>query len=147
MRRELRYYVLGLTLLTAIAFAGTLIFYYEDGLDKATQASILMEARNYEERYREDNNTPLPQGYTIRLYLDDLTDAPKLYQQLFDIESLIPYQLEDYEWTPSEDAEWENARFLGIYLHILPDGRKLYAVADYRANLFTEQGIDNFDKR
>ncbi|RDE18403.1 sensor histidine kinase [Motiliproteus coralliicola] len=145
MRRELARYVLGLSVLTALAFSLLLKDYFQRGLSEASKAAILMEVRAYEAEYRLSPYTPLPSSYVTRFFLDDWRHAPPLYQQLIKPDSLQIGEFSYVEWTPHGKAEWQDSRYLVIYWHKLPDQRDLFVVTDFDANLLTTQEQRDFD--
>lgn len=145
MRRQLARYILGLSVLTAIAFIALLEDYFERGLSEAAKASMLMEVRAFEAEYRQSPYTPLPSSYVTRFFLDDWRQAPDLYQQLIKPESLRPGEFSYAESTPHGADEWQDSRYLVIYWHKLPDQRDLFVVTDFDANLLTIQEQQEFD--
>ncbi|WP_421866994.1 sensor histidine kinase [Motiliproteus sp.] len=145
MRRELARYVLGLSVLTALAFILLLNDYFHRGLSEASKAAILMEVRAFEEEYRLSPYTPLPSSYVTRFFLDDWRQAPPLYQRLIQLDSLQAGKFSYVEWTPHGKAEWQDSRYLVIYWHKLPDQRDLFVVTDFDANLLTPQEQREFD--
>lgn len=145
MRRELSEKILGLSLLTAIAFIAALIEYFDSGLENASKASVLMEARAFGAEYRKNPNTPLPESYSTHLFLDNWDKAPAFYHQIIPFDELEPGDFLDVEWSPNGIEEWEDSRFLVIYWHQLHDGRDLFVVSDFDANMLTPEEQAAFD--
>ena len=145
MRRELSYYILGLSVITALAFFVLLNIYFEQGLDKAARTTMLMDARTYEALYKQDPTTPLPSSYTMRFFLDDWKGAPAFYQKAIPFDELKPAEFFDIEWSPHDIVEWQDAHYIIIYWHKLFDGRNLFVVSDYDANLLTTEEQNSFD--
>ncbi|WP_293268804.1 HAMP domain-containing sensor histidine kinase [Neptunomonas sp.] len=145
MRRELSLYILSLALISSFAFIVALLFFFEKGITDTAQTFILMETRVFEARYREDPNTPLPTGTSLRFFYDDFEKAPGLYQRLIDQDELEIEEFIEFEWSPHGLEEWEDSRYLVVYQHTLPDKRTLFVVADYQANLFSKEEQQEFD--
>lgn len=146
MRTELSRYIIGLALVASIIFTSGMIEYFESGLNKASYASILMDVRTYDQRYRVNPDTPLPNSYSTQMYLDNWEDASEFYQKAVPFAELEPNKFREIEWKPNGHHEWDNAHFLITYLHILPDNRKLYVVLDFDVGLFTQEERDDFDR-
>ena len=87
MQRELSRSILGLSLMTAFAFIIALVSYFEEGMEDAAQGAMLIELRAYEARYKQNPDTPLPNSYTTRFFLDNWEQAPELYKKI------IPFDL------------------------------------------------------
>lgn len=145
MRRELSNYFLGLALLTALGFIMALIEYFESGLDNASRLGLMMEVRAFDAEYASNPNATLPNSYSTHFYLDSWDDAPEFYKQVIPFDELQLNELEDVEWAPHGEEEWEDSRYLIIYWHKLHDGRDLYVVADYDSNLMSDEEKEEFD--
>lgn len=137
MRRELTYCVLGLALLTAAVFAVLLDNYHARGLEGASKGALLMEVRAFDIRYRENPDVELPNSYIMHFYLDSWAEAPDFYRQLIAFDDLEQGGFLNVSWKPNDQDAWQDSRFLVAYRHQLADGRDLYAVLDYDANLLT----------
>lgn len=137
MRRELTYCVLGLALLTAVVYAVLLDNYHARGLEGASKGALLMEVRAFDIRYRDNPDVALPSSYIMHFYLDSWAEAPDFYRQLIAFDDLEQGQFLNVSWKPNDLDAWQDSRFLVAYRHKLPDGRDLYAVLDYDANLLT----------
>ncbi|MCV6612116.1 MAG: hypothetical protein OIF55_15185, partial [Amphritea sp.] len=135
MRQELALYVSGLALITALAFSFALESFFIKGLDEAVGSALLMEARTFDAKYRQDSDTPLSNASSIRSFLDNLDSAPEFYRQLIDPDTLQPGQFSEYHWEPFGEEEWQDSRYLIVYLHLLPDQRRLIVISDYQGNL------------
>lgn len=145
MRRELSYYILGLALLTALMYTLLLERYFEHGLEELSNTSILIEARAFEQRYRQDPNASLPQSYLMSFYLDDWQQASAFHRQVVPFAELIPEQFAEIEWDPKGIDGWEGVHYLVAYRYPLFDGRQLYIVADYDADLLTAKEKQRFE--
>jgi signal transduction histidine kinase len=146
MRRELALYVSGLALMTALAFSFALEFFFIKGLDEAVGGALLMEARSFEAKYRQNPETPMSNSSSIRSFLDNLDNAPEFYRQLINPDTLQPGQFSDYHWEPNGEEDWEDSRYLIVYLHLLPDQRRLFVISDYQSNLLTKEEQADFDQ-
>ncbi len=146
MRRELRRYVFTVTVLAAIAFTALLNFYFFAGLSKAIEGVLVLEARQFEQRYVTDPDTPLQGSGTIRLFFDDWRGTPDFYRHAISLEELSAGKMMEVEWELDDTHNPTDGHFLIVYAHPLPDGRLLYVVADYDAELFTEQENEEFDQ-
>jgi signal transduction histidine kinase len=145
MQRELSLYVLALALASSLAFITALLFFFEKGLTDNAQAVIRMETRFFEANYRDDPTTPLPTSSTLRFFYDDLQQAPELYKELINMDELQYEKFSEFEWNPNGLNEWQDSRYLVVYLHRLGDQRTLYVIADYQANLLTQEELQEFD--
>ncbi|AEY01643.1 sensor histidine kinase [Oceanimonas sp. GK1] len=143
MRRELALYVSGLALITALAFSIAFEFFFIKGLDEAVGGALLMEARSFEAKYRQNLETPLSNSSSIRSFLDNLDNAPEFYRQLIDPDTLQPGQFSDYHWG---EEDWQDSRYLIVYLHLLPDQRRLFVISDYQSNLLTKEEQADLDQ-
>ena len=146
MRRELSNYILGLSVLTAIVFTVILFSYFERGLDSAARTTMLMEARAFEKRYLQDPSISPSSSNTTRVFLDNWQNAPELYQKLIPFEELEPGDFSEAEWSPHGPEQWQDLRYLIIYWHKLHDGRDLFVVTDFEANLLTAEEQQAFDQ-
>lgn len=146
MRRELALYVSGLALMTALAFAFALELFFIKGLDEAVGGALLMEARSFEAKYRQNSETPLSNSSSIRSFLDNLDNAPEFYRQLIDPDTLQPEQFSEYHWEPYGEENWQDSRYLIVYLHLLPDQRRLFVISDYQSNLLTKEEQADLDQ-
>lgn len=146
MRRELALYVSGLALMTALAFAFALELFFIKGLDEAVGGALLMEARSFEAKYRQNPETPLSNSSSIRSFLDNLDNAPEFYRQLIDPDTLQPEQFSEYHWEPYGEENWQDSRYLIVYLHLLPDQRRLFVISDYQSNLLTKEEQADLDQ-
>ena len=145
MRSELSLYILFLSLISAFGFLVALDNYFIGGLDMASRATMQMEVRSYDKKYQEDPDTPLINTHHMKFYLDNLENVPSLYKQLFSENDIQEDQFYEYEWTPNGIDEWKDSRYFIVYKHILYDGRTLYVVTDFEANLLTKEEQDHFD--
>ena len=139
LRRELRLYVISLTVAMAIVYSGLLAFYFEEGLDKAALTIMTMEARVFESHYVENPQTPPPRSATVNGYLE-WGQAPAIYQQTFPESMHEPFELIEHD----DDNSQEESYYL-LYVHELPDGAKLHLIADIDASLFSAQELEDFD--
>ncbi|MGY0217605.1 sensor histidine kinase [Endozoicomonadaceae bacterium StTr2] len=152
MRRELAIYIAVLSLATAVAFTQLLMTYFERGLENAAEFIMLMEVRTFDRNYRHNPDTPLPSAHTLQFFLDDPSTASALLQKAIPFAELEPGEFLDVEWDEYADEEesdnwqdWKGYHFLTAYLHILPDGKKLYAISDLEPMLLTREEQRTFD--
>ncbi|MCP4598802.1 HAMP domain-containing sensor histidine kinase [Neptuniibacter sp.] len=145
MRRELSLYILTLSLAIGFAFMYALNSYFERGLDLAAESTMLIEARSFAKEYRKNSDTPLPSGYITKFYLDNLDNAPELYRKLLNTGSMKMGEFSHEEWSPHGFDEWKDSRYLIAYKHQLHDGRSLFLITDYEANLMTKEEQTRFD--
>lgn len=145
MRSELSIYVLFLSLFSAFGFLVALDNYFISGLDMASRATMQMEVRSYDKKYQKDPNTPLINTHHMKFYPDNLDDVPNLYKQLFSEKDIQKEQFYEFEWSPNGTDEWEDSRYIIVYKHTLYDGRTIYVITDFEANLLTKEEQDHFD--
>jgi len=172
MRRELAHYIIGLSLLSALLFILSLVSYFEQGLQTASQTLILLETRAFEQKYRNNPQTPLPTSNTMHFYLDDWQHAPTLYQEAMASTPLQPNaftridwdlkegehfadeqfvwaleELMDIEWDDKEPAQFADDHFFIVYWHKLPDKRDLYVVTHIQERLLTVEERNAFGQQ
>lgn len=146
MRQELSLFVLGLALISALFFAEWLWRYFEQGLDQAIRSSLLMEARAFEQAYRQNPEAALPHTYSTYFYLDDWRQVPDFYQQQIPLAELAPGQLFLTEYSPRGEGQWRDVRFIQAYHYPLFDGRSLYLISNYDANLMSAEELREFER-
>lgn len=154
MRRQLRRYVIGITLVVAAAYTILLSHYLDKGVEQVARLTMLMDVRSFEADYKGDPNTSLPVTRTRKMYLDNLDAAPELFRRLLEDEPLEKGEFREVEYFPNweEDGAFfgrsgmEDARFVLYHHYVLNDGRSLYAIANIEVNLITDEEIREFDQ-
>ena len=145
LRRELSFYILGLTLLSAVLYTVLLKFYYERGFSETTHITLRIEMERFAERYALDPTTPVPHSQILHMRIDDWQSMPEFFQRVITQEEMDSGQSIDVDWSPYGHRNWQDAHFIVAQSMLLHDGKRLYALVDYEANLLTDAEKEHFD--
>lgn len=146
MRRQFSLLVVSLTLVTALIYTFLVDISLSRGFDEMAKLTMQFEIDDFEKRYAETPDTPLPQTSVLHFFLDDWRKAPPFYHQVVPFTELEYGEYVEVEWFPDGHESWEGARLLTIYTHRLPDQRTLYVVADFDADKLSQEQRQNFDR-
>ena len=146
LRRELSFYIIGLTLVSAFFYTMLLKFYYERGFAETTHITLRVELQEFAKQYALDPSTPLPHSQVLHMRIDDWHTMPTFFQQQISKEEIDTGEVIDVDWSPNGHHEWEGVRFLVGQSVLLNDGKRLYGIIDHKADLLTDIEKDEFDR-
>lgn len=146
LRKELSLSIIGLALLSALVYTGLLDFYYQRGFVETSHVTLRMEVREFVQRYAEDPETEPPSTRILHFFLDDWDAIPEFYRSKFSKTTLEAGEVQDVDWFPNGMFEWDGYHYMVARSVKLEDGRRLYAIVDYDADLMTESEQADFDR-
>lgn len=148
MRKELRRFILSLSVVATLVFSVAMVLHYSRGLENGIFTTLLLDIRAYEQAYAKNPQTPLPQYYSAWFSLDDESEIPTRFHSIIPFKQLQPWEFYDQEVNVEEGLRGEledDYQLVVGYRHILPDQRSLFVVIDFDATKFTREDIDEIN--
>ena len=131
MKRYILRYLLAVTILVAVVYAGLLNHYLRSGLDSGTRRDLKLHAKLYETAVARNPDAPLPESWLVRSWLGD-ENLPALYKARFGTRRFKKNRLHIALSGPEEKGNHPPRHdMIFLYAHPMPDGTPLYVVKTY----------------